>query len=173
MELKWNNCCLTVRTQVFLEKYIEEAHHVEVQIFGDGEGGCVHLGERECSIQRRHQKVPCYFHATPSLFRICLIFLTFLAPFLHIMRYPSFCTNCSITPYILPLHLVCGLRLLLCKTIPLSPPAAYLVAHACLCTAPFYLPLLLHTPLLMPFHTWSALTSLIDMEESRCFDPRC
>lgn len=48
---------------VFLEKYIEEAHHVEVQIFGDGEGGCVHLGERECSIQRRHQKV---LEETPS-----------------------------------------------------------------------------------------------------------
>ena len=42
---------------MFLEKYIEEAHHVEVQIFGDGNGGCMHLGERECSIQRRHQKV--------------------------------------------------------------------------------------------------------------------
>jgi urea carboxylase len=43
---------------VFVEKYVQEAHHVEVQIFGDGEGGCVALGERECSIQRRHQKVP-------------------------------------------------------------------------------------------------------------------
>ena len=42
---------------VFMEKYIRCAHHVEVQIFGDGEGGCIHLGERECSIQRRHQKV--------------------------------------------------------------------------------------------------------------------
>lgn len=42
---------------VFVEKYIEEAHHVEVQIFGDGLGDCVALGERECSIQRRHQKI--------------------------------------------------------------------------------------------------------------------
>lgn len=42
---------------VFVEKYIEKAHHVEVQIFGDGNGNCIHLGERECSIQRRHQKV--------------------------------------------------------------------------------------------------------------------
>lgn len=42
---------------VFLEKYIQAAHHIEVQIFGDGIGGCIHLGERECSIQRRHQKV--------------------------------------------------------------------------------------------------------------------
>ncbi|GLC49765.1 hypothetical protein PLESTB_000289100 [Pleodorina starrii] len=48
---------------VFVEKYIQNAHHVEVQIFGDGEGGCIHLGERECSIQRRHQKV---LEETPS-----------------------------------------------------------------------------------------------------------
>ncbi|KXZ51620.1 hypothetical protein GPECTOR_12g584 [Gonium pectorale] len=48
---------------VFVEKYIQRAHHVEVQIFGDGEGGCIHLGERECSIQRRHQKV---LEETPS-----------------------------------------------------------------------------------------------------------
>jgi acetyl/propionyl-CoA carboxylase alpha subunit len=37
--------------QVFVEKYIEKAHHVEVQIFGDGQGNCIHLHERECSIQ--------------------------------------------------------------------------------------------------------------------------
>ncbi|GIL54638.1 hypothetical protein Vafri_10369 [Volvox africanus] len=48
---------------VFVEKYIEKAHHVEVQIFGDGSGSCIHLGERECSIQRRHQKV---LEETPS-----------------------------------------------------------------------------------------------------------
>ncbi|KAG2494459.1 hypothetical protein HYH03_007511 [Edaphochlamys debaryana] len=48
---------------VFVEKYITKAHHVEVQIFGDGEGGCIHLDERECSIQRRHQKV---LEETPS-----------------------------------------------------------------------------------------------------------
>jgi urea carboxylase len=42
---------------VFVEKFIEKAHHIEVQIFGDGQGKVVHLGERECSIQRRHQKV--------------------------------------------------------------------------------------------------------------------
>lgn len=40
-----------------MEKFIEKAHHVEVQVFGDGKGNAVHLGERECSIQRRHQKV--------------------------------------------------------------------------------------------------------------------
>ncbi|WP_045515393.1 acetyl-CoA carboxylase biotin carboxylase subunit [Neobacillus niacini] len=43
--------------EVFIEKYIAEARHVEVQIFGDHEGNIVHLFERDCSIQRRHQKV--------------------------------------------------------------------------------------------------------------------
>jgi len=42
---------------MYLEKFILEPHHVEIQVFGDGKGGGVHLGERECSIQRRHQKV--------------------------------------------------------------------------------------------------------------------
>jgi acetyl-CoA carboxylase biotin carboxylase subunit len=42
---------------MFLEKFILEPHHVEIQVFGDGKGRAIHLGERECSIQRRHQKV--------------------------------------------------------------------------------------------------------------------
>ncbi len=42
---------------MYVEKYILEPHHVEIQVFGDGKGGGIHLGERECSIQRRHQKV--------------------------------------------------------------------------------------------------------------------
>jgi len=42
---------------VYLEKRLERARHVEVQVLGDGAGGAVHLFERECSLQRRHQKV--------------------------------------------------------------------------------------------------------------------
>lgn len=42
---------------VFLERYVDEPRHVEIQIFGDQQGTIVHLNERECSIQRRHQKI--------------------------------------------------------------------------------------------------------------------
>ncbi len=43
--------------RVFIEKYIEEPRHIEIQLIADGHGNCLYLWERECSIQRRHQKV--------------------------------------------------------------------------------------------------------------------
>ncbi|KAI8107592.1 hypothetical protein M9435_002620 [Picochlorum sp. BPE23] len=50
---------------VFVEKYVQNARHIEIQIFGDGQGNIITFPERECSIQRRHQKV---IEETPSPF---------------------------------------------------------------------------------------------------------
>ena len=54
---------------VFLEKWLDVSRHVEIQILGDTHGNLVHCFERECSIQRRHQKIiefsNCFFSAPP------------------------------------------------------------------------------------------------------------
>ncbi len=69
-EKNWNNASSEAKSafgngDLYIEKFIEEPHHIEIQIIGDQYGNVIHLSERDCSIQRRHQKL---LEETPSPF---------------------------------------------------------------------------------------------------------
>ena len=58
----WDTCRNEAKTAfnnpaVYIEKFVENPHHVEIQVLADQHGNCIHLGERDCSLQRRHQKI--------------------------------------------------------------------------------------------------------------------
>lgn len=55
--VKSRGAALFKNAGMFIERYYPSSHHIEVQVFGNGLGKAIHFGERECSIQRRHQKV--------------------------------------------------------------------------------------------------------------------
>lgn len=82
---------------IYLEKYVQAARHIEVQVFGDGAGHVVHLGERDCSVQRRNQKV---IEETPAPHLPDAVRLALYDTALQLMRSVSY-RNAGTVEYVL------------------------------------------------------------------------
>ena len=70
---------------MFIEKFIERPRHIEVQLLGDKAGNVVHLYERDCSVQRRHQKVVEIAPAPNLPTKVCLFFTTYFFSHVDLM----------------------------------------------------------------------------------------
>src|SRR3546814_6487015 len=93
-EAALNNAIATTKSEakaafgndmVYMEKFLENPRHVEIQVLADGQGNAIHLGERACSMQRRHQKVRSEEHTSElqSLMRISYAVFCFKTKIQH------------------------------------------------------------------------------------------